>query len=127
VDWVGVVANVVLGLVFLAAGALKLVEGPGWLKQAADMDVARPLAMVLPYGELVLGALLVAQLFTPWPALLAFGLLLAFVVVIVRRLRDGSRPPCSCFGSRSKRPLGAYHVVRNLLFLALAVVAVIWG
>jgi len=56
-----------------------------------------------------------------------FGLLLAFVVVILRRLRDGSRPPCSCFGSRSKRPLGAYHVVRNFLFLALAAVAVIWG
>jgi len=83
--------------------------------------------MVLPYLELVLGALLVAQLFAPWPAVLALGLLLAFVVVILRRLRDGSRPPCSCFGSRSKRPLGAYHVVRNLVLIALAVVAVIWG
>ena len=38
----------------------------------------------------------------------------AYTVVIVRRIRDGSRPPCACFGSRSKRPLGAYHVVRNL-------------
>jgi len=127
VDWVGVVANVVLGLVFLAAGVLKLVEGPGWLKQAADMDVGRPLAIVVPYVEVALGVLLVTQLFAPWPAVFALGLLLAFLVVILHRLRDGSRPPCSCFGSRSKRPLGAYHVVRNSVFLALALIAVIWG
>jgi len=48
-----------------------------------------------------------------------------FTVVIVRRIRDGSRPPCGCFGSKSQRPLGAYHLVRNLLFLALGVVAVL--
>jgi uncharacterized membrane protein YphA (DoxX/SURF4 family) len=127
VDTVGLVAGVIVGIVLVAAGVLKLVEGPGWLKQAADMDVSRSVAMVVPYIEIVLGVLVAIQVFTPWPAVAALGLFVVFTVVIVRRIRDGSRPPCACFGSRSKRPLGAYHVVRNLVLVALAVVAVIWG
>ena len=124
-DVVGIVAGIVLGLVFIAAGVLKLVEGPGWLKQAADMQVPRPVAIIVPYVEIVVGVLLAVQLFKPWPAVVAVVMLVAFSVVIVRRIRDGSRPPCSCFGSRSKRPLGAYHLVRNMMFLAVAVVAVL--
>ena len=126
-DVVGVVAGVVLGLVFVAAGVLKLVAGPDWLKQAADMDVSRPMAMVVPYVEIVLGVLVATQLFAPWPAVAALLLLVSFTVVIVRRIRDGSRPPCACFGSKSKRPLGSYHVIRNLVFVALALVAVLWA
>jgi uncharacterized membrane protein YphA (DoxX/SURF4 family) len=126
-DVVGIVAGIVVGVMFVAAGVLKLVEGPGWLKQAADMDVARPVALVVPYVEIVVGVLLATQLFKPWPAVAALGLLLAFTVVIVRRIRDGSRPPCACFGSRSKRPLGAYQVLRNLALIAVAVVALLLG
>src|SRR6476660_8633713 len=126
-DVVAIVASFALGLVFVAAGVLKLVEGPAWLKQAADMEVSRTVAMVVPYVEIVVGVLLVAQLFRPWPAVVAVGMLLVFTVVIVRRIRDGSRPPCACFGSKSKRPLGTYHVIRNLMFVVLAVVAALWA
>ncbi len=120
---VGIVAGIIVGLALIWAGGLKLVDGPAWTKQAADMGVIRPVAIVVPYVEIVLGALLVAQLFRPWPAVAAIVMLVAYTVVIVLRLLDGSRPPCACFGSRSKRPLGAPHVVRNLLLLGVAVVA----
>jgi uncharacterized membrane protein YphA (DoxX/SURF4 family) len=120
-----VIANVALGAAFLWAGALKLVQGPSWSKQAADMGVNRPVALVVPYVEVVVGALTVSQLFRPWPAVAALGLLVAYTVLILVRLADGDRPPCACFGSRSMRPLGAYHVLRNLALIALAVVAVV--
>jgi len=126
-DVIGTVAGVVLGLVFVAAGVLKLLAGPVWLKQAADMNVSRPMAIVFPYVEIVVGALLVTQLFTPCPAVVALLMLVTFTVVIVRRIRDGSRPPCACFGSKSRRPLGAYHVIRNLMFVVLAVAAALWA
>jgi hypothetical protein len=127
VDVVGILAGVVVGLALIWAGGLKLVEGPAWLKQAADMDVARPVAQAVPYVEIVIGVPLLAQVLQPWPALAATALLGAYTVLIVRRIQDGSRPPCACFGSKSKRPLGTYHVVRNLVLIAGAVVALIWG
>jgi hypothetical protein len=124
---VGIVAGVVVGLALVWAGVSKLIVGPLWAKQAADMGVARRVALVVPYVEIGVGALLAAQLFKPWPAIAAFALLVAFTVVIVLRLLDGSRPPCACFGTRSTRPLGAYHVVRNLGLLAVTLAAVIWS
>ena len=125
VDVIEVVANILLGAAFLWAGALKLVQGPSWSKQAADMGVSRTVALAVPYVEVVVGALVVSQLVRPWPAVVALALLVAYTVLIVLRLLDGSRPPCACFGSRSMRPLGAYHVLRNLLLIVLAAIAIV--
>ena len=127
VEFLGTVAAVVVGAAFVAAGVFKLIDGLGWPKQAADMGVGRSVAMVVPWVEIVIGVLLVLQLFEPWVALAAVGLLVIFTVVIVRRLLDGSRPPCACFGSRSTRPLGTYHLVRNGVLLALAIGAAAWA
>ncbi len=121
---VGILAGIVVGLALIWAGGLKLVEGPAWLKQAADMDVARPVAIVVPYVEIVIGVPLAAQLLKPWPAFVAVILLVAYTGLIIRRIRDGSRPPCACFGSKSKRPLGAYHVIRNLVLIIAAIVCI---
>lgn len=122
---VGIVARIVVGLAFAAAGLFKLLDGPAWPRQAADMGVARPIALAVPYVELGVGAVLALQLFEPLAAIVAVALILAFTVLIVLRLRDGSRPPCACFGSRSNRPLGASHIIRNLALLALAGLAVV--
>jgi hypothetical protein len=70
---------------------------------------------------------LALKLFEPWPALAAIALLVSFAVVIVLRLLDGRRPTCAWFGSRAKRPLCTYHVLRNLGLLCLAVVAAVWA
>ncbi len=123
-DLIARLASVGLGLMFLVSGAYKLADGPAWPRQAADLGITRPVAVVVPWFELALGAALVSSLLSPWPEVLAVGTLLVFTMVIVRRLLDGSRPPCACFGSRSKRPLGRRHLLRNVGLLALAVLAV---
>jgi uncharacterized membrane protein YphA (DoxX/SURF4 family) len=122
---VGIVAGILLGLAFVWAGIAKLLDGPAWPKQAADMGVSRPIALFVPYVEIVIGVLTASRLFSPWPAVAALALLVAFTAVILLRLADGSRPPCACFGSRSKRPLGAIHVVRNIALIGVALVAIL--
>jgi hypothetical protein len=127
VDLVGALAAVVVGITFVAAGVLKLADLPAWTRQASDLRVPAPAARALPLVEIVVGATLAVLLAEPWPALAAIVLLVAFEVVIVLRLRDGARPPCACFGSRSTTPLGARHLARNAVLLALATVAAIWA
>ena len=126
-DVVATIAAIVVGAALIWAGVFKLVDGPAWPKAAADMGVARPIALVVPFVELAIGITLIIPVLRPWPAVAAIVLLLAFTVVILRRILDGSRPPCACFGSRSNRPLGSIHVLRNLGLIALAVVAAVWG
>ena len=80
---------------------------------------------VLPWFEIALGAVLVAQLARVAAAVVALLVLVAFTALIVRRLAQGQHPPCACFGAWSASPLGWSHVVRNVALMGLAVIAIV--
>ena len=119
----GVVASLLVGLAFVVAGASKISAGPQWPVQASGLGAPRVVIPVLPYVELVVGALLIVGLARPIAAIAALVLLVAFTVLIVRVLRAGRRPPCACFGAWSVKPLGPGHVARNLALIGVAIVA----
>lgn len=120
---VAAVAAIVVGAVFLAAAVTKLASPERWRSEAAGMATPRWLTPMLPWCELVLGALLAAQVWRPVLAGVAALVLLAFTVRILQLLADGQRPPCACFGAWSRRPLGPWHVIRNVLLIVVASVA----
>jgi uncharacterized membrane protein YphA (DoxX/SURF4 family) len=120
---VALVASIVVGLAFVLAGASKLAAGDGWAAQAEGLGAPLVTVRIVPWFELALGAALIAQLVEPFPAIVAIALLLVFTALIVRRLLEGRRPPCACFGAWSEKPIGAGHLARNSLLLLLAVLA----
>ena len=115
-----VVAAVILGAVFLASGVTKIAAAQQWRSQSAELGVPAPIAVVVPFIEVVVGALLVSQLALRQVALVAVALLVAFTVVLVVRLLQGRRPPCACFGAWTTKPIGWGDVARNVAFLVLA-------
>ncbi len=119
----GVGASILLGLVFVLSGGSKVAAGPQWPAQARSLGAPAAVVPVLPWIEIVLGAVLVVQLAPVAAAAIALAVLVAFTVLIVRRLAEGRHPPCACFGTWSARPLGWGHVARNVGFMALGVVA----
>jgi uncharacterized membrane protein YphA (DoxX/SURF4 family) len=125
VDVVGLVAAILLGALFLFAGASKIALGPAWVDQAAGLGAPRAVAPVVPWLEIVLGALLVSQVAQLLVVVAAIVVLVAFTVLIVVQLAQGRRPPCACFGSWSARPIGPWHVVRNVAMIALGIVALV--
>ncbi len=118
---VGVVASILLGLVFLVSGGSKIAAGPAWPEQARALGAPMFVVPVLPWVEIVLGAILAMQLAPMVAAAAALVLLVGFTALIVRRLMQGRHPPCACFGSWSAKPLGAGHVARNAGFIVLAI------
>lgn len=120
---IGRIAAVVLGAVFVVAGASKLAAGSTWIAQARQMGVTQAVATVVPGVELLLGAALVTGLAMPLPAVAAIVLLVAFSVVIARQLVDGRHPSCACFGAWSTRPLSDTHLLRNAALVAIAALA----
>ena len=121
------IATVVLGAVFLVAGVTKVSAPKQWRVQSADLGVPRGVATALPFGELVIGALLVSQVARRPVAMLAAALLIAFTTLLVVRLRQGRRPPCACFGAWSAKPIGWSDVARNAGFLLVAAAVAIWA
>lgn len=119
----GVVAAVVTGLVFLVAAITKLAAPAAWRAQASDLGVPLTVSSMVPYVEAALGALLLVQFQRHVVAWCAVGVLAAFTVLLVVRLAQGRRPPCACFGSLTPKPIGAASVARNMVFIAVAVVA----
>ena len=121
----GLGASIVLGLVFLVSGGSKIAAGQAWPDQARGLGAPPLVVPVLPWLEIVLGAVLVMQLAPVLAAAVALAVLVAFTALILRRLSEGEHPPCACFGAWSTKPLGRGHVVRNVGFMALGVVALL--
>lgn len=116
-------ARVALGLVLLAAGALKG-GSPTWVAEAGAFGAPRPLAVALPWVEVGLGALLVADVGGRATAAAALALLVAFTVAVAVQVRGGRRVACACFGQLSRGPVGPATIVRNLALVAVAAVGV---
>ncbi len=117
-----VVASVLLGAVFVVAGVTKLAAPRQWQAQASDLGVFRIVAVVVPYVEAMIGALLIAQIARQPVAMVAGVLLACFTTLLVVRLLQGRHPSCACFGAWSSKPIGWSNVVRNAGFLVLAAV-----
>ena len=121
----GWAAAIPVGLVLLLSGALKLVGRDVWVAQARTLGLPKPAVALVPVLELVLGALLVADLGRRVTAAITVGLLLAFTVFLVRLLVTGRRPPCACFGALSRQAIGWGSIVRNGVLILLALVAAV--
>lgn len=119
----GVAAAVVIAGVLLLAGVQKLARPGEWRTQSAGLGVWPAVANLVPYLEIGLGSLLLAQWRRHVVAWAAVGLFAVFTGLLALRLARGQRPPCACFGSLSSRPIGAGHVARNLAFITIAVLA----
>lgn len=114
-----------LGVVFLAAGGSKVAMGRRWPVQAAGLGVPSWFAPAVPWFELAVGALMVAGVAPPWPAVVALLALVAFTAAIGWHLAHGRRPACACFGAWSAAPIGPSHLARNGVFVALAIAAIV--
>ena len=112
-------ARIAAGVVLLLSGASKLAQ-PAWPATAAAFGAPRVLVPVLPWAELVLGAMLTAGVALPWTAWAATALLAAFTGAIAVRLRRGDEVPCGCFGEASTKPVGRDSLLRNVLLCGLA-------
>lgn len=102
-DGLGLIARLVLGGVFLVAGALKVPTPESLAKatqayQVLPHDLAAYVGYALPTSEVVLGLLLVLGLFTRVSAVITSLLLVAFIVGIAQAWARGLTIDCGCFG-----------------------------
>lgn len=101
--WIGFVARLVVGAVWIVAGALKLPDPAASVRAVRAYDllpeaVVPTVGHLLPVVEIVVGLCLVLGLLTRGAAALSTALLLAFIVGISAAWARGIQIECGCFG-----------------------------
>jgi len=121
---VGIVAEILVGLAFLWAGYLKLLDPNAFLSAILTYDVfsyelSAVASLWVPYLELCVGACLVFRVLKRGARFWAVGLLLVFIVLLAQAAVRGLDVDCGCFGSSvSSAESGfVWPITRDLLML----------
>ena len=114
-----------VGAIFIFSSTQKLIDRRGWVAQAAQLGVPHSIASIVPPLEGLVGVVLVAQIWSRVALVSSLILLVAFTLLLVSLLARGLRPPCACFGAARTRPISWWTVVRNVVFIAINLVALL--
>lgn len=127
--WVQFLFRLLVGGVFIWAGALKVAQPLDFAQtiknyQAFPHDLIFPIALVLPWVEVLSGAGLIAGVLKRSSAFIAAVLLAGFIALVGSALVRGIDTSCGCFGSLSRRAdLGLMAMDAVLLLMAVSVFA----
>ncbi len=115
----------IVAAVFVYAGVAKFATFNNWTFQARALGAPDPFVVLVPLAEIALAVLLVGGWWLAQTIVASLILLGAFTVMLLMRLRDPERLPCSCFGATSQRPMSWLDVVRNVILIAVLIAAYI--
>jgi putative oxidoreductase len=115
--------RIVLGGLFVYAGAVKVLEPLGFAQnirnyQLVGQSLSFVAAIVLPWLEILAGLALILGIWTRGAALVVTGLLVFFIVLTAVTMVRGLDVDCGCFGSLSRKS-GWGVVLEDLGMLAL--------
>lgn len=114
---------VVVAAVFVYAGVAKFATFNNWTFQARALGAPDPAVVFVPLAEIALGVMLVGGWWLMQTIVAGLLLVVSFTVLLLVRLRDPDRLPCSCFGATSQRPMSWLDVLRNVILIALLIAA----
>jgi uncharacterized membrane protein YphA (DoxX/SURF4 family) len=134
--WVGTAARLVLGAVWLVAGASKVGDLAASGRavnayQVMSYDIAEVVGAALPFVEIALGVLLLAGLATRLAAAVSAALLVVFIAGITSAWARGLAIDCGCFGGggelgAGESPSYAPEIARDVGLLLLAAFLIVW-
>jgi uncharacterized membrane protein YphA (DoxX/SURF4 family) len=119
------VLRVVLGGIFLVAGAAKVGHAAEFAVEIAGFRlvpaaVIAPMALGLPLLEILLGACLVLGLFTRTAGWIAVAVFAVFDLAIASAVVRGMSVSCGCFGPNDASVTSWGEVARDAIFIVLA-------
>ncbi len=124
-------ARIVLAVTFLVSSVGKFLDLKGSRKAMRDFGLPEPLAgpasIGLPIVELITALLLIPTSTAWWGAILSFLLLAAFVGGIGYNMAKGRAPDCHCFGQIHSEPAGPRTLIRNGLLGIVALFIILFG
>jgi uncharacterized membrane protein YphA (DoxX/SURF4 family) len=100
--WLTVRTQIALGVFFIVAALPKIADPPSFAHMIYNYrlvpgPLVNPVALALPWAELLMGVALICGIWRRTAALLVGALLLVFIVAISVNLLRGNAIDCGCF------------------------------
>lgn len=132
IDRLVFVLRIALGLIFVAAGALKIGHTEEFASEIAGFQLLAhpliaPLALLLPFLELMIGVYLVLGLFTRFAAWFAAAEMAIFAGAIASAVMRGISTSCGCFGPNDHATTSWPEVGRDAGFMLMGVIVAWWA
>jgi len=127
-QWLLLGVRVYLGLLFILASWHKIMDPATFALDVATYQLL-PLwaingfALVLPWVELLAGAMLILGLRARAAALLVLLMMLSFILALLWALHLGLDMSCGCFASQAattEDPISSHTLIRDLFWFLLA-------
>jgi uncharacterized membrane protein YphA (DoxX/SURF4 family) len=119
--WLALGLRWYLGVVFIAASLHKIAHPQSFALTIATYDIlplvlVNPMAIVLPYVEVVAGVMLIVGLRVRAAALLVLAMMVVFTIAVALALAQGIDASCGCFAAQSldEDPISLRTVARDL-------------
>lgn len=126
-SWAALVSRLILGGVFLYAGATKALDAGALAASIRSYALGLPEWFVtlaahgLPLLEILLGLYLVAGLFTRPAALATGGLMVLFLAALAQGAARGLQIDCGCFGGEAADSNLTLAALRDVALISLCV------
>jgi uncharacterized membrane protein YphA (DoxX/SURF4 family) len=132
IAWLVLVLRIGLGAVFLSAGALKIGHADDFAGEIAGFELLwhpliAPLALLLPFLEVLVGLYLIGGLFTRFAAWLAALEMTVFGGAIASAVARGIHASCGCFGPNDHTMTSYPEAARDLGLALVGVVIAVWA
>ena len=113
---------VVIGGLFVYAGAVKIVDPVGFARDIDNYKVLpwQPsvwLALYLPWLEILCGLALITRILFRGAVFIVTGLMIVFIVASIVAKARGLDVSCGCFGHASEHLNFTWHLVLDFLLL----------
>ena len=120
--------RLILGTVFIWAGIPKIADPQAFAEiignyQILPSNLANPVAIVLPWVEVLCGVSLVTNRLIRGSALIFVGLMLIFLLATAFNMARGLDVNCGCFSVAANEASGSQvvNLLRNVLLLILGI------
>lgn len=120
-----------LGGVFLYSGATKIIDPGGFALSVYHYQLlpdvlVNPMAIILPWVEVVCGAALILRWWVGGASLVVTGLLLVFLTALVITLVRGLDISCGCFSSTGEGKISWWYLLRDFSLFAMGVLILLF-
>jgi uncharacterized membrane protein YphA (DoxX/SURF4 family) len=119
-----------LGAVFIFSGVTKLPDIPGFAATIEQFQVlpqflVKPIAVTLPFVELLLGFLLLIGFLTKYASIGLVALLLFFILAIIPNLVVGTTVDCGCFGNVIASKADMHLLLQDTFLMGLLLIIIL--